>query len=290
MNMVMTLLDSYGDDFDALAYAALELGESYCKAKDRDALDELMEASIKLKAATRAVQALSKLLTERRSSLILPIVVGKHTSPIPMRIDHVFRLDFTKRSRYASNVKQLVNRISGVDKSYSGSRWYKGLNISNFGLPVGVGPTAQRPSLGASYCISWEHGTVVRVDVYESNNLVHYKQFDYDAQGRVVANRMYSPDGNGGWAILDDVWYYEYSAANGSRSTKTMRFLGEATARVVSYDAAGRAIAEVVVTDPGRKPDRAFSYARKVFQYDADGNALGERWFDAAGHEIHPVA
>lgn len=160
------------------------------------------------------------------------------------------------------------------------------MNISNLGQPVGVGPTSQKASLGSSYRIHWDSGTVTRVDVYDNGVLAHFKEFEYDKQGRVVANKMYSPDGAGGWAIRDDVWYYTYDPRTSVRATKTMRFLGEATARVVHYDVDGRAIKEEIVTAAGRVPDRHFPYASKTFAYDADGNPVGERWFDSSGREV----
>lgn len=231
-------------------------------------------------------QAFSRMVLDKRESYILPVLIQPVVAAIPDRIAHLYRLDFTKRRNYTQNVKQLVNKVRGTGRDYSGSRWFKGLNISNLGQPVGIGPTPQKASLGASYRLQWESGVVVRVDVYDDGALAHYKEFDYDNRGRVIANKMYSPDGNGGWAILDDVWYYSYDARTGVRATKTMRYLGEATARVVHYDADGRALREEITTDAGKTPDRDFPYRRKIFTYDTDGNPTGERWFDEAGHEI----
>ncbi|KUN25530.1 hypothetical protein AQJ23_16825 [Streptomyces antibioticus] len=94
---------------------------------------------------------------------------------------------------------------------------------------------------------------------------------------------MYSLDESGAWAVLDDVWYYTYNPKTGVRATKTMRYLGEATARIVYYDALGLPTTEEIVTDAGRSPDREFPYFRKVFDYDANGNPTGERWFDQSG-------
>ncbi len=65
-----------------------------------------------------------------------------------------------------------------------------------------------------------------------------------------------------------------------------MRFDDEQTRRVVTYDSAGNALTETIVTPIGRGPDREFPYARKEFLYDPDGNAVGEAWFDAQDRPI----
>lgn len=255
----------------------------FCLAMSPAALDSYYVREIEYE------QAFSRMVIDRRESYILPIVIQRLDRPVPDRIAHLYRLDFVNRKNYNKNVKQLVDKVRGTGRDFTGSRWFKGLNISNLGQPVGVGPTTQKASLGASYCMHWDAGIVTRVDVYDNGALAHYKEFDYDKLGRVVANKMYSPDGVGGWAITEDVWYYTYDAHTGSRATKTMRYPGEATARIVHYDDMGRPTSEDIVTDAGKSPDRDYGYSRKAFSYDKDGNPTGEAWFDAAGHEI-PVA
>ncbi|GAA0944665.1 hypothetical protein GCM10009554_38990 [Kribbella koreensis] len=234
-------------------------------------------------------QAFSRLLVERRP-FTLPIVIWRTDEElIPERIRHLHRLDFVNRKHYAKSMRQLVKKIRGVDGGFTGSRWFKGLNISNLGEPVGVGPVAQKATMGAAYCIEWKDGVVVQVEVFESGKLIHYKEFDFDDDGRVVGNRMYSRGDDGAWAIVDDVWYCAYDPITGNRAMKTMRFLGEATARVVRYDSHGLPTREDIVTDPEHLPDRAFPYASKIFEYDSAGNAIGERWFNEQGEEIPAV-
>ncbi|MFG1893119.1 toll/interleukin-1 receptor domain-containing protein [Micromonospora zamorensis] len=233
-------------------------------------------------------QAFSRSLRERRD-LILPIVVQKldvDGPAIPERIRHLHRLDFSVRRNYAENVRKLVQKVRGVNTHFSGERWYKGLNISNLGEPVGVGPTAQMATLGPSYRMVWHDGTVTRVDVFINGTLAHYKEFEFDSGGRVVTNTMYTPDGSGGWELRDDVWYYSYDPVTGSRATKAMRYPGENTARVVEYGKDGRALREYITTEDGERPDRQFPYSSKVFRYDQDGNVLGEDWFDDGGAPI----
>ena len=237
-------------------------------------------------------QAFSRSLKERRG-LILPIVVqrlGADSRPVPERIAHLARLDLSSRRSYATNIRKLVDRIRGVDDNFTGERWYKGLNISNFGEPAGVGPTTQMATLGPSYRIRWTQGVVTRVDVFQNGSLANYKEFEFDSSGRVVANKMFTRDDAGEWAVLDDVWYYDYDPVTGTRSTKTMRYLGESTARVVTYDKNGNALREDIVTEGGGPPDRHFPYRSKIFRYDDDGNPLGEERLDENGAVIEEVS
>jgi hypothetical protein len=198
----------------------------------------------------------------------------------------LFRLDFSEPGERSKNVAKMVRTIRGMGDRFTGHRWYKGLNITNLGAPVGTGPVAQKASLGQSYEMIWENGVVVRVNVYTDGVLTNYKEFGFDADGRVVENRMYTPDGHGGWALVKDVWTYVYDPQSGIRLTKTMRYPGEHTARRAHYDSAGRAIYEEVITDPGFPIDRDFGYASKEFSYDAEGNPEGAHWFDANGAEV----
>jgi hypothetical protein len=278
-----TIEITVGDSIHKTIEQGIRESRFFCFALSPAALDSFYVREVEFE------QAFSRMVTDRRESYILPVVVQSLVKEVPDRIAHLHRLDFTKRKLYARNVKQMVDKVRGVDSSYSGSRWYKGLNISNLGQPAGVGPTSQMASLGVSYNVVWSAGVVSRVDVYSNGVLTHYKEFEYDSQGRVIANKMYSQNESGEWAVLDDVWFYTYGLNTGVRATKTMRYLGEATARVVHYDSLGRPTVEEIVTEAGRAPDRSFPYCRKVFDYDVHGNPTGERWFDQKGNPI-PVA
>jgi|GEM_PF-6836133 len=122
--------------------------------------------------------------------------------------------------------------------------WYKDLDISLEGKPVGINQINDVLSIGVCYCIFSSDNIVEQVDVYKDHQKIHYKKFRYDNLGRVIENVMYSPDGNGGWHIIDDVWYYEYDPETGLRSKKTMKMLGASTAREVLYDKDGSRIRE----------------------------------------------
>jgi hypothetical protein len=227
-------------------------------------------------------QAFSRMLEERRR-YILPISLDILSKNVPLRIRHLFRLDMSDPAGRSKDVSKIVRAVRGIDDSFTGSRWFKGLNITNLGAPAGVGPVGQMASMGQSYQMHWESGTVVRVDVFTNGKLTNYKEFVYDEQGRVVENRMYTPDGLSGWSLVEDVWTYTYSPDTGIRLTKSMRYPGEHTARVVHYDETGNAIREVVVTDSGFSPDREFGYASKEFIYNNEGLRVEERVFDADG-------
>ncbi len=231
-------------------------------------------------------QAFTRLIEERRSSYILPVVIDRvDSNKIPRRIRHLYRVDMTSRSAYSKNMRELVKTIRGSN-NFTGEKWFKNLNISNLGEPCGEHPVAQMSTLGMAYKIIWDGGTVIRVDVYNNGRHVHYKKFTYDSDGRVIENRMFSPDGNGGWHVVDDVWYYEYDPKTGVRSRKIMRYDGEATYRFVMYTPDGLAIEERVATDPGRDPDRSYKYSLKVFDYDTDQNQIGYTLYDAEGELI----
>lgn len=126
--------------------------------------------------------------------------------------------------------------------------WYKGLDISSEGKPTGIDQVDNSLTVGVCYCITSSNDTVDQVDVYQDGQRIHYKKFGYDNLGRVIENAMYSPDENGEWHIIDDVWYYEYDPKTGLRTKKIMRMPGSATAKEVTYDKEGNRISERAIT------------------------------------------
>lgn len=101
---------------------------------------------------------------------------------------------------------------------------------------------------GTCYCIITDNDIVERVDVYKDGHKIHYKKFGYDNLGRVIENAMYSPDGKGGWHIIDDIWYYKYNPATGHRTKKIMRMPGTPMAQEILYDKDGNRISEKTIT------------------------------------------
>lgn len=231
--------------------------------------------------------AFTRLADEGRDSFILPIIIQKLDQPLPLRLASRYYLDFTNRKQYSKNMTSIIKKVSLQDPEYSGRHWYKGLDISLFGEPMGVGEIAQMASNGPAYEMLWEQGVVVQVDVYQNGKKVNHKNFGYDNQGRVVENRMYSPDGKGGWRLADDVWYYTYDTESGRRTKKLMKFPGASSGREVSYDDHGRATEENIVNDG--EPDMSYGYARKVFDYSPEGHVIRERLFDYDGNLMKTV-
>jgi hypothetical protein len=101
---------------------------------------------------------------------------------------------------------------------------------------------------GVCYCIISKDGVIDRIDMYEDSQKIHYKKFGYDDLGRVIKNMMYSPDGQGGWHIADDIWYYEYDQETGLRIKKIMRMPGSSIAREILYDKQSNRVSETVIT------------------------------------------
>jgi hypothetical protein len=99
---------------------------------------------------------------------------------------------------------------------------------------------------------------------------------------------MYSPDGNGGWHVVDDVWYYTYDDVTGERKTKLMKMLGAQSGREISYNDQGQAIEENIVST-GPEPDLSHGYSRKVFEYPVGGTVIKEHWYDHKGDFIKVV-
>lgn len=126
-------------------------------------------------------------------------------------------------------------------------RWYKDLDISLSGKPTGIEQIDTMPSSGLCYCIVSKDNAVERVDVYEDGKKINYKKFEYDDYGRVIENKMYSPDGNGGWHNIDDIWYYEYDPETGLRTKKVIRMPGSTTALEILYDEHGNRTSERTV-------------------------------------------
>lgn len=199
--------------------------------------------------------AFTRLVNEKRDNFILPILIQKIEQPLPARLAGRLYLDFTNRKNYHKNMKDLVKKVKLQDVKFAGQRWYKGLDISHYGEPVGVGEVAQMPSLGGSYLITWKDGIVVRVDVYANGTKTNYKQFGYDRQGRVIENAMFSPDGKGGWHVVEDIWYYTYDDTTGRRKTKLMKKLDASSGRQITYDDQGTVIDDKVVTDSQDSPE-----------------------------------
>lgn len=126
--------------------------------------------------------------------------------------------------------------------------WYKDLDISTKGKPTGINQIDDILPVGTCYCIVSNNDTVEQVDVYKDGQKIHYKKFGYDNLGRVIENAMYSPDGNGGWHIIDDIWYYEYDPNTGLRTKKVMRMPGALTAQEILYDKNGNRVSEKTIT------------------------------------------
>lgn len=127
-------------------------------------------------------------------------------------------------------------------------RWYKDLDISLDGKPTGIEQIDAMLPVGSCYCIVSKDNIVERVDVYEDGKKIHYKKFEYDDIGRVIENKMYSPDGNGGWHNVDDIWYYVYDKTSGLRQKKIIKMPDATTAREILYDEQGNRTSERVIT------------------------------------------
>lgn len=135
-----------------------------------------------------------------------------------------------------------------MDSDSNKKEWYKDLDISPKGKPTGIGQIDGMLPNDICYCIISSNGIVEQVDVYENGQKIRYKKFSYDRLGRVIENAMYSPDGNGGWRIVDDIWYYEYNPETGLRFKKIMRVPGASTAQEILYNEDGSRISEKTVT------------------------------------------
>lgn len=129
-----------------------------------------------------------------------------------------------------------------MDKQY-----YKELDISLTGKPVGIEKIPTISPRGICYCIVTANSIVQRVDVYDNAKRIHYKEFGYDEKGRVIENKMYSADGHGGWQIVDDIWHYEYDKETGLRCKKIMQLPGASTAREILYDQNGQKVQETTI-------------------------------------------
>lgn len=270
-----------GDPVHRAIEAGIRNSRYFCFALSPDALTSYYIREVEFE------QAFDKSVREQRL-FILPVSVkhlGTAVADIPERVKYLWRLDLSDTKTFSENIRKIASKIRGKDDRFTGARWFKGLNISNFGEPVGAGPTSQMSTVESSYHLHWRDGRVERVDVFKNGKLVNYKEFEFDSKGRVVVNKMFTPTAKGGWVLEEDVWYYSYDQATGSRSTKTMRYPGERTARVVHYDADGFATRMDIETDGGTEPDRVFSFAYKTFDRTPDG-LVTERWFDANGVDL----
>lgn len=125
--------------------------------------------------------------------------------------------------------------------------WYRDLDISSTGKPTGIDQIDGMLPTGKCYCLISNKGIIEQADVYEDGEKIHFKKFGYDDFGRVIENAMYSPDGNSGWHIIDDVWYYEYSLETGLRHKKIMRMPGASTAQEILYREDGSRISEKTI-------------------------------------------
>ena len=127
-------------------------------------------------------------------------------------------------------------------------QWYKDLDISIKGKPTGIEQISAILPSGLCYCIVSKDKVIGRVDVYEDGKKTHYKKFKYDNLGRVIENKMYSPDGNGGWHNVDDIWHYVYNEESGLRQKKIIKMPSATTAREILYDEQGNRTNERIIT------------------------------------------
>ncbi|MFI9636662.1 toll/interleukin-1 receptor domain-containing protein [Nocardia sp. NPDC051929] len=260
---------------------AIEKSRYFCIAISPAALASYYVRQVEFESA------FTVMTRDQRESFILPILVQPVADKLPARLDGRHYLDFTRRNRYSENVRKISRKVRLHSDDFSGSRWYKSLEISSLGQPTGIGALTQVAPTGSSYCIYWDKGVVDRVDVFQNANLINYKKFGYDDRGRVVENRMYSPDGKGGWHVEEDVWYYTYHPQTGRRWKKYMKYDGARSGRELTYNEHGRQTEENIITESG-DPDTSYGYARKVFEYTDDDSVI-EHWYDYDGDLIQVV-
>jgi hypothetical protein len=230
--------------------------------------------------------AFARMVRDRRDTFILPIMIQRLHDVLPSRLAGRHYLDFTRRGRYTENLRMLAKRIRTGSDAFTGHRWYKALEVSPFGEIMGVGEITQKAPTGSCVCIIWNKGRVERADLYVNEQQCNYKLFEFDQQERVVENKMYEPDGSGGWRYVD-TWRYEYDSISGRRTKKFIERPGALSYRVLSYDGHNHVVEERVVSVDGAR-DPAFGYARKVFEY-ADGHVVRENHFDDAGKLIKTI-
>ena len=134
-----------------------------------------------------------------------------------------------------------------MESNPNNEQWYKDLDISIEGTPTGIDRLDNISPTGLYYCIVTQNNIIERVDMYENGKRIHYKKFRYDKFGRVIENMMYSPDRNGGWHIVDDIWYYVYDEESGLRLKKIMRMPNSTTGREILYDKDGNRVKETII-------------------------------------------
>jgi TIR domain len=83
--------------------------------------------------------AFTKMFERKKDSLILPVILRKPTRKLPLMLRQLHYLDFTNRTQYVHNLLEFVKRVRLGDIKFTGSLWYKGLDVSSFGMLLGVG-------------------------------------------------------------------------------------------------------------------------------------------------------
>lgn len=229
--------------------------------------------------------AFTKMIREKRDSFILPLMWQKPDSKLPTRLEGIHYLDFTNPQKYTENVRRLVKRVRLHVDAFSGSRWYKAIEISPFGHIVGISELSQAAPTGPSAQVFYDKGVVTKVDIYQNRRMVNYKRFTFDDQGRVHENLMYEQDPkSGNWRYVD-TWRYYYDPVTGRRIRKVIDKPGARSRRELYYDGHNHEIEELIVTLDG-PPDISYGYSRKVFVWSPGGAIEKEIWFDLDGKEI----
>lgn len=228
-------------------------------------------------------EAFTRMVSERRTVFILPILIKKLDQELPPRLANTAYLDFRNAKDYDENVRKLVRKIRLEADDFTGERWYKALEISPFGEIVGVSEITQAAPTGPSVKLIWQSGLVAKAEIYYNGSMEHYKLFTFDDRNRVFQNMMYKSNGLAP-AQYVDTWRYIYDPETSRRVRKIIDKPGATSQRELIYDGHNNVLEEVVRAIHGPF-DASYGYARKLFEYSADGqHVVRETLFDNQGN------
>lgn len=250
--------------------SAIESSRYFCLIISDAAMKSYYVRQLELEAAfTRMIQS-------RSQAFILPVLLQRPKVDLPLMLASLQYADFSTASRYRNNLQQLVKRIKLGTETFTGARWYKNVDTSLLGTMVGVGPLNRAPMRGTCVRVFYQDGVIRTLETFNDRHRDGAKSISYDERSRVSEIVLFRD------SAVVDTWRYEYDPVDGQRAYKYIYNPGEKPHTILEYDKRGNRTSEKYFRQDG-SPDGSRGYVAREWQYNKDGEMVGELRIDIDG-------
>lgn len=267
-----TLEINVGDIFRRRIEEGIESSRYFCLVISPASMKSYYVQKMELEAA------FSRMTRASRESFILPIMWRRPSEELPLMLSSYHYLDFTNSNKYHQQLGCLVRKIRLDDDEFTGERWYKNIDVSPFGLLVGITPLNHISYSGSCVKLYFIDGLPHKVELFDDGTLSGLKEIRYDAQRRVFENTLWR-DGK-----IVSTWRYFYDKKTGTRNLKQDYFPDRQPHLEITYNPNGDRLEERFLRQDGAL-DNSRGFSVKRFEYSPDGDLRCEIFLDD-NHEI----